>query len=113
MDGTTEQTDATLSSEKTGTPNVETYTKEQVDKMLRDAKSAVLADAGRAKKAAEDALARLNKLEKERQETELEAAKDDPPALAHIKEKQAHRQTLAELEIERQARTELEEKQKQ
>lgn len=112
-DGTTDGADVTLNPEQKGTPNVETVTLEQANKMVRDAQSAVLADVGRAKKAAEDAIARLNKLEQERLDAELEAAKDDPPALAHIQEKQAHQQTKAELEKERLTRTELEEKLKQ
>ncbi len=97
-DGVTVKTDVTLKSDQTQTPNVETYTKDQVEKMVRDARSAVGADVFRAKKAAEDALARLDRLETERQEADLEAAKDDPPELSRIKTEQENRRLKTELE---------------
>ncbi len=96
-DGTVNQGDATLTVEKPETPNVETYTKEQVEKVVRDTRSAVLADVGRAKKSAEDALARLEQLENERLQSELEAAKDDPAELVRIQAIHDGRKAKAEL----------------
>ena len=108
MDGTTTQADAKLGTENAGTP---TYTKDQVDKMLRDARTAAMADVGRMKTEAEKALKaasaaadRLKQLEKEREEVELEAAKDEPDRLTMIRTRQQMRQREAELA---QAREEL------
>ena len=112
-DGTVAQPDPKLTAEKTGTPS---YSQEQVDKMLRDAKTSVLADVGRAKKAAEDALARLSKLENERREAELEAAKDDPEALRRIKAEQRANELeskLADMEPQLNRLSELDAKEKE
>lgn len=94
-DGTAGKSDVTLTIEKPETPNVETYTKEQVEKMVRDARSAVGADIGRLQKVANDAIERLRKVEQERQADEEEAAKDDPDELTRIRER---RSTKAELD---------------
>ncbi len=50
QDGTTEQGDVALATAKTGTPQQpETLTREQAEKMVKDARSAVMADVGRYK----------------------------------------------------------------
>ena len=112
MDGKETQADATLGTEETGTPP-RSYTEEEVKKQVLDAKTSVMADAMRAKKTAEDALARLGKMVKEQEERELESYRDDPAELKRIRAEQEARQWKSELEEERKARTELEERQKQ
>lgn len=107
-DGTTTQPDATLTTEKAGTPQ---FTQEQLDKAVRDARTAVLADAGRmrteaekALKAAQGAQERLTKLEKERIDMELERAKDQPAEIRRIRAEQKAKELESKLE---QAETEL------
>jgi hypothetical protein len=87
---------------------------EEHEKQLRDARTAVMADVGRQKKAAEDAMRtaqaaqeRLNKLLKDQEQAELEAAKDNPEKLSALQERQKRRQIESELET---ARTELNDK---
>ncbi len=97
-DGTEPAVGVTPATEAQETPKEETYSKTEVEKLVRDRTSAVLADIGRSRKAAEDALARLTQLEKERAEEELEAFKDDPIELTRIREKQQHKSTKVELD---------------
>jgi len=112
-DGTTTQPGVTPGADKAGTP--QTMSREEhekaVQKAVLDARSAVLADVGRVRKEAADALARaqsaterLARMEKEREEAELAAARDDPEKLTAVQERQRRRQTEADLEV---ARTEL------
>lgn len=110
QDGTKTQPDATLTAEKTQTP---TFTQEQVDKAVRDARSAVLADAGRSKTAAEKALSRLSELEKRIADEELEAARDEPDKLTALRERQQRRQAESELAQVRQELSERDELVKQ
>ena len=112
MDGKETQTDVTLGTEGTETPP-KTYTEKEVEKRVLDARTAVMADATRAKKAAEDALNRVSLMMKEQEEKELESYKDDTEGLRRIRAEQRARQLASELDQERKARTELEDKQKQ
>lgn len=109
-DGTTTQAGVTPNPVVTGTP---TFTQEQVDKMVRDARTSVMADIGRQRAEAEKALKaataaqeRLSKLEAERMEAELEAAKDQPDKIRLIRESQRRKALESKLE---QAETELNE----
>ncbi len=104
-DGTTTQADAALGSEKAGTPK-DTFTKAELDKAVRDGRTAVLADVNRAKKLAEDALTRVNQRLIELEEAEEEAHRDDPESLAAIKARRQQRAKEADLA---QKDTELEE----
>jgi hypothetical protein len=105
-DGMTNQGDVKLAAEKPGTPQ---YTQEQVNKMVMDAKSAALADVGRfrvesekALKAANAAQERLTKMQKDQEEAELFAARDEPEKLSAIQERQKRRQAESELAEARQ-----------
>ena len=100
------------SDEGTTSKQPETYTKEQVDKIRSD----TLATAGReraeiqkaadaAKKALDDSMQRLSDLEaeietlrKEKDDTELEAARQNPDALSVLQAKQALRTQQANIE---------------
>lgn len=111
MDGTQTQDGVTPNPETTETPK--TYTQEQLDKAIRDAKTSVTADVGRMKaeadralKAAQAASDRLQKLQREQEDRELEAAKSEPDKLTAIRERQARRQKETELE---EARSKLDE----
>jgi len=73
----------------------ETFTKQTVEAMVSKARSDVLSELGRYRKAAEDAVkqvqtieGRLSRLQEERFEAELEAARDDPSRLREIRTKQ-------------------------
>ena len=90
------------SSEKTGTP--QTFTKADVDKVVRDTRSAALAEAGKFRaesanslKLAQEAQARLDKMIKEQDERELEDARDDPQRLSALQERQRRRVVESEL----------------
>ncbi len=81
-----------------------TYTQDQLEKAIREAKTSVMADARRfqvegekALKAAQDARDRLAQLERDREEAELEAAKDEPDKLRAIRLTQELRQHKADL----------------
>ncbi len=113
-DGKPQQSGVTPGTVQAGTP-LETISREDHEKALRkavlDTRSAVLADIGRQKKAADDAMKaaqaaqeRNAKLEKEREQAELESARDHPAQLSMIQERQKRRQLEAELET---TRTEL------
>lgn len=109
-DGTETQAGVAPTPGAQGTP---TYTQEQVDKAVRDARTAVMADIGRQKAEAEKALKaataaqeRLAKLEQERLEAELEAAKDQPDRIKLIRESQRRKDLESKLE---KAETELNE----
>lgn len=81
------------------------YSQEHVDKLLEKLRSDSLAELGRVRKAAEDAIrkntessnTRLNQLIKEQEERELQLAQGNNDALAVIKEKQARRKLEDEL----------------
>ncbi len=111
VDGTESQVDVETSPETKGTSK--TYTEEQTTELVRKAKSDALADVGRLKKSAEDALARLNKMVKDQEVAEEETHKDDEPELRRIRSERARREAESNLESERSARTELEEKLRQ
>ena len=103
-DGTQTQDDVKLNPEKEQTP--QTYTKEQVEKLVRDARTAVQADVGRmrteadkALKAAQSASERLLRLQKEQDDRELDAAKDNPPIQTAIQERQRRRQAESDLQV--------------
>lgn len=108
-DGAKKGADVTLNAASKQTPN---YTQEQLDKAVRDAKSAALADAnrfqleaGRAMKAAQAAQKRIEEIQKQELERELEAAKDEPERTARIGERQRRIEVESELA---QTREELE-----
>ena len=103
VDGNQSKADATLGQKKDTTPNG-SYTQEQVDKMILDAKTSVLADAGRYKteaekamKAAEAASKRLEDISKRQREAELEQYKDQPAEIARIRAEDARQQAEAKL----------------
>ena len=117
MDGTAVQDDVKLNPEKTETP--QSYTSEQlekaVEKAVRDARTAVMADVGRTKaeadkalKAATDATERLRKLQKEQEEVELEAVKEEPDLLSAIRARHEARRLKSELEAKDAKLNELE-----
>jgi hypothetical protein len=117
QDGQEKQSDVTLTTGNTKTPK---FTQAQVDKAVRDATSAVGADIGRLKaesekamKAAQAAQARLEQMQKDQEQAELEAAREEPDKLAVIRERQARKKAEAELATERQIRTEYEARLKQ
>jgi len=104
-DGTATQTDAALGSGEKGTP---TFTQEQVDKIVRERETAVMADVGRLKAEADKALnaakgaaERLRHMEQEREQAELESAKDNPDKLSLIRTRQQVRQRETELALAR------------
>jgi hypothetical protein len=83
----------------------QTYTKEHVDKLLEKVRSDSLAEFGRVRKAAEDAIkkatesshTRITQLLKEQEERELELSKGNPDAMTVIKERNTRRQRESEL----------------
>jgi len=112
MDGTNTQADATLGDGKTGTP--QTITREEHEKALRDARTAVMADVGRERKGVEDAMKsvhaaqdRLDKMVKDQEQAELESVRDDPEKLTAVQERQRRRAIETELAT---ARLELNDK---
>ncbi len=115
-DGTKTEVGATTSPEQQGTPQeTPTYSQIHVDKLLEKVKSDSLAELGRVRKAAEDAIkkttessnARITQLIKEQEERELEAVKGNNDAITAIKERQARRKAEDELA---KAREELSQK---
>jgi len=109
-DGTATQTGVAPSSEKAGTPQV--FTRDDVDKAVRDAKSAALADVGRfqkeaanAMKAAQAAEGRVKQMLQEQDKRELDEARDDPAQLTALQERQKRRQIESELAEARQELT--------
>lgn len=99
---TTNQDGVTPTPEVTETPK--TFTKEEVEKQVRDARSAALADIGRlrkesetAMKAAQKAQERIDNLLKEQEAAELAAAEGNPEQLSAVQERQKRRRTEAEL----------------
>ena len=103
VDGNQSKADATLGQKKDATPNG-SYTQEQVDKMILDAKTSVLADAGRYKteaekamKAAEAASKRVDEFAKRQRDAELEQYKDQPAEIARIRAEDARQQAEAKL----------------
>jgi hypothetical protein len=95
----------TSDAEPKTSQETQAYSKEQVDKLMEKVRSDSLAELGRVRKAAEDAIkkstdaatARYQELIKQRELEELENAKDEPDKLAVIKERQLRRQKEAEL----------------
>ena len=94
MDGTKTQTDLKLGSGKEGTPK-ETYSKEEVAKLVTEAKTSALADVGRFRAEATKALTaatkaeeRIKAIEQARIDAELESHKDDPAELRRIRAEQ-------------------------
>lgn len=106
-DEPTNQADVALGTEEAETPKV--FTQEDVDKAVRDARTAVQADVGRQKaeadkalKAATAATERLARLQKQQDDAELEAARDEPDQLKALHTRQQLRQKDAELEQTRE-----------
>jgi hypothetical protein len=102
MDGQTEQQDlASAPASETSQPEVE----KKYEKLLEKVRSDSLAELGRVRKAAEDAIrkatessnSQIAKLIKEQEDRELEAVKGNPDASTAIKERQTRRQRETEL----------------
>ena len=119
MDEPKKAQDATTSenTEETSEKEPETFTREQVEERERKAKSDALADVGRLKtsadnaiKAAQAAEVRVNQMLKDQEDAELEDARDDAEKLSAIRERQAKRRAESELA---QAKQELSEKDEQ
>jgi len=98
------QDNPSAEQEDTSSETLESFTKEQVEEQVRKAKSDALAEVGRLKKSSEDAIKaaraaeeRINRMLKEQEEAELEAARDEPDKLTVIRERQARRQAEAKL----------------
>lgn len=112
MDGVREKQEVKPSADPKQTSTV---TEEQALERERKARSDALADAGRFKAEAEKAsrnaqaaLERLNRLEQERIDAELESNKDDPAEIKRIRAEQKVKQLEADLAKEREAKTEYE-----
>lgn len=103
-DETNNQPDVTLEAEKTGTQGITfTHTQADVDKAVRDARTAVLVDIGRSQaasakaiKVAQDAQERLNHMIAEQDRRELEDAEGDPQRLSALQERQGRRRVESE-----------------
>lgn len=92
-------------SKETPTSYTPEQVKQAVEKATRDARTAVLADAGRIKaeaeralKAARDATDRLDRMQKEQEEAELQNAQGDDDALSAIRARHESRRLKAELD---------------
>lgn len=88
-----------------------TYTESEVTKMRSDILSEVgqhKSQSERAMKSAQAALDKLSKYEQERIDAELETHRDDPAEIKRIRAEQKARQLEADLEKERDTRTEYE-----
>ena len=103
MDGTATITDIKLGIGKEETPK-ETYSKEEVAKLVTEAKTSALADVGRLRTEAAKALTaataaeeRIKAIEKAREEAELDDAKDDPESTRRIRAEQKARKAEDEL----------------
>lgn len=101
------QDDLNLAPENTDTPI--SYTPEQlqkaIEKATRDARTAVMAEAGRVRsegekslQKAQEALVRMEKIQQEQEEAELREAQDEPDALASIRVRHEARKLKADLE---------------
>jgi hypothetical protein len=119
-DGTENQVDATLNPETTETPKTVTITKEEHEKAVREARTAALADVGRLRKESENAVKaaqaaqlRIDKLLKEQEAAELEAASGNPEQLSAVQERQKRRRAESELESAKQQLDSANEKIKQ
>ncbi len=106
LDGTKDQSDVTLTTGNEGTPEElpESLTREQVQKLVRDTRSAVMADVGRMKteankamEAAKGAQERLTQMIRQQEEAELEVVKDEPDKYTAIQERQKRRVVEQEL----------------
>jgi len=110
QDRTKTQAGITPSPGATGTPGQsQAFTTEDVDKAVKDARSADRAEIGRLRSQADSALAaakaaqeRLDRSIKEADERELEEARDDPPRLTALQERQKRRAAESELVTARQ-----------
>ncbi len=107
-------------TKETSKQDPESFTKEQRDEDVRKAKSDALAEVGRHKKAAEDAIkalkatnTRIDQMLKDQEDAELEDAKGDTEKLSAVKERQGRRRAEAELAKVTQERDEKDEKIKQ
>ena len=112
-DGTTTGAGVVPGTEEAGTPK-ETYSKEEVAKLVTEAKTSALAEVGRLRAEATKALAaataaqeRLNAMDQARVDEELETHRDEPDVIRRVKAEQARRKADAELA---KARQELSEK---
>ena len=96
--------DNTSVGEQETSETTQTFTKEQVEERERKAKSDALADIGRYKKSADNAIKaaqaaeeRINRMLKQQEEDELAAHSDEPDRLAVIRERQTRRTAESEL----------------
>jgi len=107
LDETKETQGVATSGDTKGTSEKEpeTFTKEQVEEAERKGKSDALSEIGRYKTSAENAIKaakaageRLDRMLKEQEDAELEAARDEPDKLTGIRARQAQRQRDTDLE---------------
>ncbi len=91
-------------AEETSKGEPETFTREEYNESVRKAQSDALAEVGRYRKAAEDAIKatkatdeRIVRMLKEQDESELEAVGDNTEKLSAIREKQTRRQVESKL----------------
>ena len=119
MDRPRETQDLKSSEElkETSEKEPESFTAEQVGERERKARSDALADIGRYKKSAEDAIKavkaaeeRINRMLKEQEDSELAAARDEPDKLTLIRERQARRMAESDLAKVRQELSEKDER---
>lgn len=106
--GKPEETQDTKSSEElkdTSEKEPETFSKEQVEEAERKGKSDALAEIGRYKTSAENAIKaakaageRIDRMLKEQEESELEAVRDEPDKLTQIRARQTQRQQKSDLD---------------
>ena len=101
-----EKQDVETSAEQEDTSKTEpeTFTREQVEESARKSKSDALAEIGRYKKSADNAIKsvraaeeRIDRMLKQQEDDELEAAKEEPDRLSAIKERQTRRRVESEL----------------
>ena len=102
-DGTTTDAGVIPGTEKAGTPK-DTYSKEEVAKLVTEARTSALADVGRLRAEATKALTaatqaqeRLNAMEQARIDEELETHRDEPAEIKRIRAEQAKKRSDAEL----------------
>lgn len=102
-DGTETQSDVTLGAGDTGTPK-ENYSREEVAKLVTEAKTSALADVGRFRAEAQKALTaataaeeRIKAIEKTREDEELAAHADEPDIIRRIRAEQGKKKADSEL----------------
>lgn len=104
-DGTNPQDGAKPGTGDAGTSQGnDTFTKAQVEEAVRKARSDAMADVGRLRKAVDDAMKvanaateRLTRFQKDQEEAELAAVKDDPDKLTSIRARQRAKELEAQL----------------